>query len=52
MLTLRKKGQLVLPKEICDRLGWHEGQPLEVEYVRADDHIVLRPLEVRRRMPS
>ncbi len=29
--TLTSKGQLTLPKEIRDRLGWHEGDRFTVE---------------------
>jgi AbrB family looped-hinge helix DNA binding protein len=40
---LSTKGQLVIPKEIRERLGWSAGLDLEVE--AEGDHLVVRPVE-------
>jgi AbrB family looped-hinge helix DNA binding protein len=37
---LSSKGQLIIPKEVRDRHGWHEGTELEVE--DRGDVVVLR----------
>ena len=43
---LSAKGQIVIPKEVRDALGWPEGQTLRV--VRAGAKVVLEPIERER----
>jgi AbrB family looped-hinge helix DNA binding protein len=40
---LSTKGQLIIPKEIRDLLGWTPGVELEVE--EHGDHVVVRPVK-------
>ncbi len=40
--TMSSKGQVVLPKEVRDRLGWKAGLTFEV--VEAGRSVVLRPI--------
>ena len=42
VVTTSSKGQVVIPKEIRDRLGMQPGQKVAVEFVR--DHVEIRPL--------
>jgi AbrB family looped-hinge helix DNA binding protein len=42
--TVSSKGQVVIPKEVRDRLGWKPGTSLEIE--ERGDRVVLR--QVRR----
>jgi AbrB family looped-hinge helix DNA binding protein len=39
--TLSTKGQLIIPKELRERLGWREGTELEVE--EHGGGVILRP---------
>jgi len=45
--TVSTKGQVVIPKEIRDRLGWAPGTSLEVE--DRGDRVVLRQMRRVRR---
>ncbi|HWP91861.1 MAG TPA: AbrB/MazE/SpoVT family DNA-binding domain-containing protein [Thermodesulfobacteriota bacterium] len=47
--TVGERGQVVIPKEIRDRLGLEKGTILEVETAGEDNLIVLRPLKKRKR---
>jgi AbrB family looped-hinge helix DNA binding protein len=57
---LSAKGQVVIPKEVRDALGWPEGMKLEV--TRTGDRVILGPVapprerisyeEFRRRVPK
>lgn len=41
--TLSTKGQLIIPKDIRDHLGWGSG--LELEVTEEGGRVVLRPVE-------
>lgn len=45
---LSAKGQIVIPKDVRDRLGWVQGKDLEV--VPVGDGVMLRPLSQKPRL--
>lgn len=45
---LSAKGQIVIPKDVRDRLGWAQGKDLEV--VPMGDGVMLRPLPQKPRL--
>lgn len=45
---LSAKGQVVIPKDVRDRLHWRQGQMLEV--VETSDGLILRPSSLRPRI--
>ena len=47
--SVGERGQVVIPKEIRDRLGLEKGMILEVETSGDDGAIVLRPIRKRRK---
>ncbi len=44
-----ERGQIVIPKQIRERLGLEKGMVLEVEITRDDNAIVLKPAGKKRR---
>ncbi len=44
-----ERGQVVIPKQIRDKLGLEKGTILEVEAAGEDNLIILRPLKKRRK---
>jgi len=45
---LSAKGQIVIPKDVRDRLGWVQGHNLEI--VQIGDGVMLRPVASTRRL--
>ena len=45
-VTLSSKGQIVIPKDVRDALGWPEGQKLVVR--RSGERAIIEPVEARR----
>ncbi len=44
-----ERGQIVIPKQIRERLGLEKGMVLEVETTKNDDAIMLKPTRKKRR---